>query len=802
VRARARTLRSDAGTLVDARALPRDRFVFLFIEDARPAASHWEPLGRGFVIARLAPGARGVVRYLGALAPAYRLDPWLSLPSEALEVRRWRDGALAFELVPRSRSAVEALANQVDVLDISPHLVEESTLDTSREAANVDDVQMLNVVEGAPVYDGLTGRGVRVAVTDTGVVADHPDLQTYDATGMAVASRVIGDSPELGDDQGRHGTLVAGFLAGNGQLSEGYSIGRHTGGPFEWRGVAPGVDPIVSVVSVAHARPWEEAFITHRAYLSNNSHTQGAGGYTRISLWWDVMSYSGASASAGTSPPRVVVFSQGNNGAFHSHPTIPVRGYYGVTATGKNPIAVGGANANDDTHATGAALGPTLDGRLKPDVVAGGYVDWRPPDGALIALEEVRLVATEDGGAADIVWTPATTDPDWSLRGELEAATVVGSRLEYRTFGDAWLRYDPADPMDGTLYDRVRVRYEVLDAGDPDLHEAPGLLGTRWDTNGDGRFNRGSWPGHEPSVGMVELDEPLARFEGTPHAFEVSPTRWRNQSVVLNRRGNYGFSGGGTSFSSPIVTGVAALLLEQLRDDHGYDLDTSPPRPSTIKALLIHTATDLVRLEPPTRDAPNPDTGEAVVYHAGPDWATGYGLVNARAATDLVRTHRPDAQRFVEHAIEDGTAHVFTIRVRPDAGPLRATLAWDDFNGSTMIAPTERQLINDLDLVLVSPSGVAHGPWILERPPLNADPTVDGIDPIEPADIVPATRCAEDSFWEGASTLACENHLDNVEQAVVDAPEAGTWTVRVRARVIEGPQHYSLVVSQPCSDGS
>jgi hypothetical protein len=105
--------------------------------------------------------------------------------------------------------------------------------------------------------------------------------------------------------------------------------------------------------------------------------------------------------------------------------------------------------------------------------------------------------------------------------------------------------------------------------------------------------------------------------------------------------------------------------------------------------------------------------------------------------------------------------------------------------------------VNDLDLVAVSPSGVAHGPWIFVPPPLAEDPMA-GIDPIRTADIVPATRCAEPTYWSGAATEACEDHLNNVEQVVVDAPEPGTWLIQVRGRILEDDQSYSLVVTQAC----
>ena len=63
-----------------------------------------------------------------------------------------------------------------------------------------------------------------------------------------------------------------------------------------------------------------------------------------------------------------------------------------------------------------------------------------------------------------------------------------------------------------------------------------------------------------------------------------------------------------------------------------------------------------------------------------------------------------------------------------------ATLAWDDFAGSSALDPREPVLVNDLDLVAISPSGVAHGPWIFVPPPLAEDPLA-GIDPINVSEI-------------------------------------------------------------------
>lgn len=67
--------------------------------------------------------------------------------------------------------------------------------------------------------EGYTGKGVRVAVVDTGVWSDHPELR-----GKVVASESFVEGEDAGDLEG-HGTHVAGIIAGNGEV---------------YRGVAPG----------------------------------------------------------------------------------------------------------------------------------------------------------------------------------------------------------------------------------------------------------------------------------------------------------------------------------------------------------------------------------------------------------------------------------------------------------------------------------------------------------------------------------------------------------------------------------
>lgn len=83
---------------------------------------------------------------------------------------------------------------------------------------------------GIPEDISVTGRGVRVAVIDTGVDATHPDL---DGRIDLDASRNYGLTRSL-DDYAGHGTHIAGIIAGDGKLSDG-----------RLRGIAPGVTLIV-----------------------------------------------------------------------------------------------------------------------------------------------------------------------------------------------------------------------------------------------------------------------------------------------------------------------------------------------------------------------------------------------------------------------------------------------------------------------------------------------------------------------------------------------------------------------------
>ncbi|MDF1554948.1 MAG: S8 family serine peptidase, partial [Deferrisomatales bacterium] len=187
----------------------------------------------------------------------------------------------------------------------------------------------------------------------------------------------------------------------------------------------------------------------------------------------------------------------------------------------------------------------------------------------------------------------------------------------------------------------------------------------------------------------------------------------------------------GTSMAAPVVSGIVSLLYEQYVAQNAAE-----PLPSTLKALLANTAQDLG----------NP----------GPDYAFGFGKVDAKAAVDALMAGNYDERQF------DGPNGVetYVLEVGPGQPKLQLTLAWDDFPGTVNADPS---LVNQLDLLLYDPDGNLHRPWVL--------------DPDTPA----------------VAAGTGQDLLNNMEQITVPTPATGTWTAHVvGASVPQFPQTYSL----------
>jgi hypothetical protein len=186
---------------------------------------------------------------------------------------------------------------------------------------------------------------------------------------------------------------------------------------------------------------------------------------------------------------------------------------------------------------------------------------------------------------------------------------------------------------------------------------------------------------------------------------------------------NYG-NNTGTSMAAPAVVGGLALLNQRYRQLNNNNL----PDAGLMKAVICNSATD--------------------AGNVGPDYSFGFGVMNLLRAAKTLDNHQ-----YFTDSVSNASQKQHTIQVPSGATQLKVMLYWNDVPLNTL---SSRMLINDLDLKVANPSGTSILPLTLETDPTKLT--------------LPATRK--------------EDHVNNIEQVLIDNPDPGNYTITVRGTEI------------------
>lgn len=223
---------------------------------------------------------------------------------------------------------------------------------------------------------GFDGRGVTVAVADSGIDSGDADLIHPDLDGRVEALFAYDNLPD-GSDEHSHGTHCAGIVLGNGATGEEDDAGYRYG-----LGVAPGARLVGQRIfdgsgdfrpPPSFSRMVQDALRSGASVGSNSWGDDTGGQYDLSAAEFDAL-VRDADPDFPGEQPYVLEFSAGNSG--------PGGQTIGSPAVAKNVIATGATQNNrfefplygegQEVMADFSSRGPAADGRIKPDIVAPG----------------------------------------------------------------------------------------------------------------------------------------------------------------------------------------------------------------------------------------------------------------------------------------------------------------------------------------------------------------------------------------------------------------------------------------------
>jgi len=265
---------------------------------------------------------------------------------------------------------------------VEPQGVSLSRLQTAYPAS-VDAPQLWNYSDM-----NVTGKGVGVAVIDTGIAGQHPDFRTSssNSTSRVVATAVTNPDARTAGDAFGHGTHVAGIIAGNGW-------DRRNEDPLRGRYV--GIAPDANLISVKVSDDQGEASVLDVIYgLQFVVDNKAAYNIRVVNLSLEstaIGSYKtdplNAAVEAAWFKGIVVVTAAGNRGSAEDAVSrAPGNDPYVITVGAYDDQA---SNADgDDSRPAWSSRGITADGFAKPEIHApgSGIVSTLAPGSAFAAM--------------------------------------------------------------------------------------------------------------------------------------------------------------------------------------------------------------------------------------------------------------------------------------------------------------------------------------------------------------------------------------------------------------------------------
>ncbi|MCX7745845.1 MAG: S8 family serine peptidase [Clostridia bacterium] len=188
----------------------------------------------------------------------------------------------------------------------------------------------------------------------------------------------------------------------------------------------------------------------------------------------------------------------------------------------------------------------------------------------------------------------------------------------------------------------------------------------------------------------------------------------------------------GTSMATPITAGAAAVVRQYLRQQFSI----TNPSASLIKATLVNGAKDL-----------NVSSSEQ-----------GWGKINLNNSL-IGQQYTSNSIINENESVATGQSVTRSILVTNSNTPLKVTLAWTDAPASALSSPA---LVNDLDLVVTSPSGQVY-------------------------------------YGNDFARQNVRDRVNNVENIFIQNPEVGTYTLRVTGFNISVGDPNLTGVKQPFS---